>query len=523
MEYRRPIFQPFLSYDLIDEGGFINAGRIVEVMDWDSFHPITTELEQYIRQQRLEGRRVKRRAEQRRREELDDLLFELGSVEQEATSDTTSQTLPPSHRTAHVPLMGPGRPRVLAMALLKAFLLSPFYEVQQNAEAIYRALRRNPAYLEKCGFQRTSPPAARTLRQFDQAMRESGLWSRTRVLLVELNLDDGLIHPEPNVAVDTSRHDSFGSVGKPSKRPVTEPTPSASSDGAAESAEQGPAPGSQPTPPPTCDVTEIVAKSPGNRRPGVKDAMVVLPQIELPILALAMPGNEPDVHTLRPILEALKQSHPRLVEPLTGVLADGIYSSEANRQSVKDILPGAHLYTPVHAGNRKSRFVPDRGIGFINAHGQPHCIMGHPMGLLGKDEKKREFIWACPVYNPDCKVDGLECDKKERCCPRACQGRVHRVPAEKTPQIDWDHPQFSKSFKPIYNLRTAIERVFGRAKRVLPFERLYNRGRKAFQGYLDRMVIAFQLFARAACRLGHPELMRSIAGSGKTARAAARA
>jgi hypothetical protein len=270
-------------------------------------------------------------------------------------------------------------------------------------------------------------------------------------------------------------------------------------------------------------VTEIVAKSPANRRPGVKSAFLSLPKSEMPILGLAFAGNAPDAHTLAPALEALKAEFPELARKVKGILADGIYNTADNRKTVSELLPGANLYVPIHPGNRKDVFVEARGIEFIDKYGAPHCIMGHQMEMLGKDENKKEFLWVCPVFNPNCTVDGLTCDKKEQCCPGACQGRVYRVEADKTPQINWEHPQYLRRNKTIYNLRTSIERVFGRAKRVLPFDRLYNRGKKAFQGFLDRMVIAFHLFARAACRLGHPELMRSFARSDNAGKAASAA
>jgi hypothetical protein len=389
----------------------------------------------------------------------------------------------------------------LTAGLLRAFVLSPFYEVPQNAEAIERALRRNPAFLELCNFSKSRPPSARTLRRFDQLMRESGLWGEVRRLLVEGNLSDGVIQPEEYVAVDTTRHDAFGEVRKLSQ-PAREAREKAEAAG-----QELPEPGPEDY---TCDVAEVVAKSACNRRPGVKSGFISLPGSELPIIGVAFAGNEPDNHTLSPILERFRDEHPRLAGSVRGVLADGIYNNAENHRQTAEVLPGASLFTPIHPGARKDRFLPERGMAFMSKYGAPHCIMGHRMELAGRDLQKKEFIWVCPVFNPQCGVEGLTCDKKDRCCPRARNGRVYRVPAETTPQIDWEHPQFAKRTKKKYDLRTSIERVFGRGKRVLPFERLYNRGKAAFQGFLDRMVIAFHLFARAACRLGRRDLMRSV-------------
>ena len=56
------------------------------------------------------------------------------------------------------------------------------------------------------------------------------------------------------------------------------------------------------------------------------------------------------------------------------------------------------------------------------------------------------------------------CEKQEKCCPNAQQGRIYRVPREMLSQIDWDNPQFSYRFKLEYAVRTKIERLIGRMK-----------------------------------------------------------
>ena len=47
-------------------------------------------------------------------------------------------------------------------------------------------------------------------------------------------------------------------------------------------------------------------------------------------------------------------------------------------------------------------------------------------------------------------------------------------------------------------MRTRIERIISRVKRMLSFERFYGRGKKAPQGFADRYVTVFNLIAYAA-------------------------
>jgi hypothetical protein len=47
-------------------------------------------------------------------------------------------------------------------------------------------------------------------------------------------------------------------------------------------------------------------------------------------------------------------------------------------------------------------------------------------------------------------------------------------------------------------MRTQIERIISRVKRMLSFERFYARGKKALQGFADRYVTVFNIIAYAA-------------------------
>ena len=79
-------------------------------------------------------------------------------------------------------------------------------------------------------------------------------------------------------------------------------------------------------------------------------------------------------------------------------------------------------------------------------------------------------------------------------------GKRQGLPHERgrVPQVHWELPQHSRTHKKLYAMRTQVERIISRVKRVLSFERFYNRGKKVLQGFIDRYVTVFNIIAFAA-------------------------
>jgi len=75
--------------------------------------------------------------------------------------------------------------------------------------------------------------------------------------------------------------------------------------------------------------------------------------------------------------------------------------------------------------------------------------------------------------------------------------------------VDWENPQHSQDFKDRYDARTSAERVIGRTRWSFPFGRHWGRGHAAFQGHLDKGVMAFHVLLSAAHALEVPEKGRS--------------
>lgn len=362
--------------------------------------------------------------------------------------------------------------------LLAAFLISPLYDCEPNAESTWRELNRNPSFASLCGFDAGDIPSPRTLRRFNRIMAEEGLWEETRKLAVTNNIQEGLIEDSGRLIVDVTHHDAFASVHKPVKA-CRECSRLANCKQVVY----------------TCDVTDIVAKSRNYRLPGVKSVVVSLAGSEIPIAGIAMNARIHDSKSLAGALDLVKHDYPEM--DIDAVIADGAYDSEANRTACRDVLD-ADLVVPVCPRRRGKKKVDARGIDHVDAYGRPVCMAGHHMELLGRDTEREQYIWACPAFHPLRSDESVTCEVWETCCPRAANGRVYRTNAVEFPQVHWELPQHSRTHKKLYAMRTQVERIISRVKRVLSFERFYNRGKKVLQGFIDRYVTVFNIIAFAA-------------------------
>ena len=101
--------------------------------------------------------------------------------------------------------------------LLAAFLISPLYDCEPNAESTWRELNRNHSFASLCGFDAGDIPSPRTLRRFNRIMAEEGLLEEARRFAVTNNLEEGLIEDSGRLIVDVTHHDAFAGVKRPVK------------------------------------------------------------------------------------------------------------------------------------------------------------------------------------------------------------------------------------------------------------------------------------------------------------------
>jgi hypothetical protein len=275
----------------------------------------------------------------------------------------------------------------------------------------------------------------------------------------------------------------------------------------------------------TCDVTDIVAKRKTYQFPGVKGVFVADADEDVPLLAVGVNARTFDGNTGIETAKAFAKEYPEQVDTVEEALLDGAFDIKDEKKGISEALGGADVLTPINPRRRKDQPVEGhRGIDHINPYGLPICVQGLGMVYLGRDMKREDFLYGCPLLDrntgqlrppppPVPLPEGrgkLDCPNQGRCCPNpGSAGRTFRVPRERTPQVDWENPQHSQDFKDRYDGRTSSERVIGRTKRSFPFERHWGRGHAAFQAHLDKGVLAFHVLLSTAHALGVPEKGRS--------------
>jgi hypothetical protein len=385
-----------------------------------------------------------------------------------------------------------GAPGIPFEPMLRAVLLAPFYEVQDNGAAIWRALQNNPNYLLNCGFPENRCPSERMLQYFRAVMNFSGLWAEARRRVVRDNIEQGRIEAPRSLAIDPTHKDGFATVGKACKACRL-------CQGCDKQDRYR-----------TCDVTDIIAKRATFQFPGAKSSVVADADTELPLLAVPVHARPHDSKSGELTARAFAAEYPELVEGVQDVALDGAYDNVTLKDAISEVFGGADVLVPINPRARKPIKVQNaRGIDHVDPYGVPHCIAGLPMRYLGRDLHREQYRFGCPQFDTESRM--VDCTYRGACCPNpGTAGRQFRVHRTTTPQVDWNLPQHSADFTDRYPKRTSVERSISRDKRSFPFERHWGRGRSALAGHLDRGVLAVHVLVHAAHRAGKPEKFRSV-------------
>lgn len=365
------------------------------------------------------------------------------------------------------------------MPMMRAFELARLLYVESMAESVYLQVRSNPLFAEACGFT-GKLPSYRSFARFDEIMTNFELWDKARRLVVAFNLKQGVLEVEDTLVADTTHVEAEATYGKQMKT--------------CRHKEDCDCPAV-----PTDDNVGIVRKSNAVSYIGHKVSLLSGAKGQLPLTREVRKGEEYDAFTLLPTLERFKSEFEELAQSVQYVLADGIYQSPRNQKATRDVL-GAKLVAPINPRGRQDKPSDVRGIDMIDRYGVPHCIAGHKMELKGSDLKKEQYIFTCPVHNPQAKQEGLVCPlhKHIECCSGAIQGRVLRVDFATTPQVDPEFPQHSRTFDTLYDARTGIERIIGMLKDGYSLRRVHKRGRKAVEAHVDQCMLCMHVMAYCA-------------------------
>lgn len=102
------------------------------------------------------------------------------------------------------------------MPMVRAFELARLMYVEIMAESVYLQVRSNPLFAEACGFT-GKLPSYRSFARFDQIMTDFGLWEKARQLVIEFNLEHGVLEVEDTLIADTTHVEAEATYGKQMK------------------------------------------------------------------------------------------------------------------------------------------------------------------------------------------------------------------------------------------------------------------------------------------------------------------
>jgi len=407
-----------------------------------------------------------------------------------------------------VPVRLVGRKPKCFFSLLKSFLGTTLMGFPAEPEQVYLLLKSNPTFARVCGFlpqEKDKPgqysaihvPSLRKLEQFDQVMREAGIWEQIKVSEVKTNLQTGVIEKEKELVGDTTHYHAYsgfetltyedekGKVQKKSQSKVT----------------KGCGCEDWSTCPHDWELSDegagTVVKSKTKMYWGHKASVIGLPKQGIAIDAVAVTDAAThDGKTFFPHVKKVFGQYPELATAIERVLYDSACDDAELKTQFKNEL-GVELKASFNP--RRSKAVTKdlpRGIEKITPYGVPICLAGHELDYQGIRYDSESFIYEAPRHD-DGSLVCANCPERSDCCNRSNQsGRIITVSFDTLPHIDPNDPPMAKRFKAIMSRRPSVERMIKRLKCDLGDDRLSKRGNESFQAYLDKTIIAYHVLIR---------------------------
>jgi len=404
-----------------------------------------------------------------------------------------------------VPVRSDGRKPKCFFALFKAFVGAPLMGFPSEPEAVFLLLGSNPSFARVCGFVpksgvdpywQTHVPSLRKLEQFDQIMREYGLWNQRKWDEVRQNVREEVVREENILVGDTTHYHAFSEFetvtyedekGKEQRKSQSKVTKSCGCEDRD-----------------TCshpweladDGAGTIVKSKTKIIWGHKASVTGLPGQEIPLDAAAV-SDAPthDGKTFHPHVGRIFENLPE-IRPWFDT---ALYDSACCDQGLKDDFMrdfGMVLKTSLNPRGQKAvtENLP-RCMEKITPFGTVTCEGGHEMDYKGVRNGTGTFIYQAPSGGNGAPVC-MGCTHRPECCPNSETGRTVTVPFDVLPHIDHEDPPMAKRFQTVMMQRTSVERMTERLKCDLSGSSLTKRGNASFQAYLDKTMIAFHILLR---------------------------
>jgi hypothetical protein len=407
-----------------------------------------------------------------------------------------------------VPARLVGRKPKCFFSLLKSFIGATLMGFPAEPESVYLLLRSNPSFARVCGFvpkakdkapvyHTSHIPSLRKLEQFDQVMRQAGLWEQIKHAEVSTNLRSGVIEPEQELVGDTTHYlaySGFESVGYEDEQGKGQKKSQSKVTKTCRCEQWSSCPHEWVL---SDEGAGTIVKSKTKMYWGHKASVLGLPKQGIAIDAVAISdGATHDGQTFFPHVEKVFDDYPELADSVQRVLYDSACDDRALKQRFREEL-GVELKASFNP--RAAKAVTDalpRGIEKITPYGVPICRAGHELDYQGIRYGNETFIYRAPLDQAGVSVC-LGCAERANCCNRSTQsGRTITVSFDTLGHIDPNDPPMAKRFKAIMTRRPSVERMIKRLKCDLGDERLSKRGNESFQAYLDKTMIGYHLLLR---------------------------
>ncbi len=417
-----------------------------------------------------------------------------------------SKVSPHSIAPGITPERAAGRKPKCFFSLFKSFLGTTIMGLPPEPEKVHFLLNSNLSFTRVCGFiPKTQDeeywfryvPSIRKLEQFDQIMKDYGLWSSGKWTEVHKNILNDIIKKEEVLVGDTTHYHAasrFETVkytddnGKEKKKSQSKMTKNCRCDDREncnhpwELADDG---------------AGTIVKGSKKIIWGHKASVIGLPMQGIPLDAVAVTDAAThDSKTFFPHIRILFEQLPEVYPWIDTVLYDCACDDQKQRDKFMEEF-GIVLKTSINPRSKKpitAELLP-KGMKKLSPYGSLICNGDNEMEYQGMRRESEKYIYKAPVDEDGASVCAA-CPHKSSCCPNSEGSRVATIGFNMLPHIDSIDPPMAKRFKMIMKKRPSVERIIKRLKCDLSDDRLKKRGNASFQSYLDKTMIAFHILLR---------------------------
>jgi transposase len=186
---------------------------------------------------------------------------------------------------------------------------------------------------------------------------------------------------------------------------------------------------------------------------GYKVHLIVDTKSQLPLDVKVTPGNEPDSHRAKPLIQGANEKHPEL--DIQSVSMDAGYDAYENYRFVIEEVQAS----PIIALNpRNGEDAVTSGDLRLSSDGKYTCLAGFPVVYWGKDVKRGRLKFRCPAAVGKCRC------LFQSSCSTSSYGKTFYLHPERDYRLIGPIPRGTARWQEKYKGRTSVERAYSEGK-----------------------------------------------------------